>query len=73
MDDSQRRWLVLEMNTMKDFLTKQKGFINNTELKGVYVVLNTLEAAVMFNEVDPLASLCAKFCGDKADETAERN
>jgi hypothetical protein len=27
----------------------------------------------MFNEVDPLASLCAKFCGDKADETAERN
>jgi len=73
MNAIQRRRLVSAMDAAKDYLTSQKRFLDDAELKAMYVILNTVEASMIFNEVEALAQLCADFCHDKAKETEERN
>jgi hypothetical protein len=73
MDDDVRRRFVAAMTAARQDVQRTPGFMQDQELKGFYVILAAAEAALMFNEVESLAQLCAEWAGDNADRVAEMN
>jgi hypothetical protein len=71
MKEELKRDYVRRFEGIRDELRSIPGFIEDAEMRAVFTVLATLEAAIAYNELTPLAEMCAKFCGDKADEVIQ--
>ena len=73
MNRPQQRKLVDMLNVIKDYLQKEPGFIDDVELKAMYVVVSAAEAATMFGETPSLAKVCATWCEAVLMDATERN
>ena len=68
MTDDQRRDILSTLSGLKDRVKRQEGFLQDPDLKAIYVIVSTAEGAVLFDDIDELARLCAGFAGKKAEE-----
>lgn len=68
MTEDQRIHILTTLTSLKDWVRRCPGFLNDDELKAIYVIVSTAEGAVMFGDVDELAGLCAGFARKKATE-----
>lgn len=73
MDKDKQRWLVATLTELTDKLKDEPGFIEDGDLKAVYMILHSATAAVMFDEAKSLAQVCTDWCADVADRTIENN
>lgn len=65
--------LLKEIGGLKSSIEARVGFADDADLRASYVVLLTLEGAVMYDDLAALAKLCVNFCGVKSDEIALKN
>ena len=73
MNKEQQRKIIDLMTALADTIKDEPGFIEDAELRAVYVIVHSAMSAVMFGETTSLAQTCADWCGDTARLSAERN
>jgi hypothetical protein len=64
---------VEQINALKKQVAEKPGFIDNEELRGLYVSLLTVEGAIMFDDLVDLGLACAEFCQRKERDFIELN
>ena len=73
MNDAARRWAVKAIAKLSEEVRAKPGFIDDLDLKALYMILHSATSALMFNETFSLANTCANWCGEVADQTIENN
>jgi len=59
--------------SVKKAIQRQPGFIENAKLRALYVIVCTIEGAIMFGDLEALAKHCAIFCKEQVDEVGLSN
>ena len=59
--------------SVKKAIQRQPGFIENASLRALYVIVCTVEGAIMFGDLEDLAKHCAVFCKEQVEEIEMNN
>ncbi len=71
MKEEVKRHYVRLIEGLREELRSNPEFLEDPEMGALFTVFATLETAIAYKELIPLAELCAKFCGDKASEMTQ--
>jgi hypothetical protein len=64
---------IEQLKAFRKQVAGKPGFIDDEELRGLYVSLLTVEGAIMFNDLVDLGLACAEFCQRKERDFTELN